>query len=320
MAFVDIDKGEQVALATETGDDGTLTDKTACLTDDSSATSCVEIKSAVGIRFEINLPPDSIDPGLARKIRIGVNSIMAADTLRLAPYSDANSINNTNGITTPSIDCAGTPASCPGDVDIDLTTAFLDDAGDLGGKFAIRVFENGSGAKIKVGELDRDLTQLLFTVDGITRDKDEVVLTSARYIVQKRTATSPETWIEAASGISNATTGVYTEQLPKATYRVVSMKAGAPPIQAILAPLMIFTGVTDDVLALGKFHGLANDDQVEVYKAGTPALPVGLSEGTTYFVINLSGDTCKLSLTQGGAAVDITVAGEGILAKKPQTS
>ncbi len=50
MAYIPLDQGDQVVLATETGDDGALTDKTGCLSDGSSATSCVEVKAAQGIR------------------------------------------------------------------------------------------------------------------------------------------------------------------------------------------------------------------------------------------------------------------------------
>lgn len=323
MAFVDIDKGEQVALATETGDDGTLTDKTACLTDDTSATSCVEVKAGIGIRFEINIDPASIDQSQTMEIRIGVNSIMAAGTVRFAPYSDANSINNSNGITTGSIDCAGLPASCPGDVIVALTGAFIDDAVDLGGGvFAIRMFENGSGAKIKTGELDRDLTQRFFTIDGVTRDKAEAVKVSCEYLIQRRIALGPpEVWTLSKSGVSNGTTGVFTEQVTNGVYRVAYMKHETPETMDISPPLIVFIGTaSDDILALGKFHNLANDDQMHVYKRGTAALPVGLVEDVIHFVVSLSGDTCKLSLTQAGPPINITVDGEGWLVGKPETS
>jgi len=41
------------------------------------------------------------------------------------------------------------------------------------------------------------------------------------------------------------------------------------------------------------------------------ALPAGLSVGTTYYIVEKSGATCKLSLTLGGSGVDITDAGSG---------
>lgn len=50
--------------------------------------------------------------------------------------------------------------------------------------------------------------------------------------------------------------------------------------------------------------------------------PGGLSESIPYYVINASGSTCKLSLTEGGAAVDVTSAGSGLhfLGSVPQSA
>ncbi len=50
-------------------------------------------------------------------------------------------------------------------------------------------------------------------------------------------------------------------------------------------------------------HGLNNGEQVVFM--GAPA-PTGLSEGALYFVVNASADTMQLSLTQGGAVIDIS--------------
>lgn len=59
-------------------------------------------------------------------------------------------------------------------------------------------------------------------------------------------------------------------------------------------------------------HGFVNNDTVNVYLASTTgALPAGLTAGTTYYVINKTADTCQLSLSLGGAAVNITDAGTG---------
>lgn len=56
-------------------------------------------------------------------------------------------------------------------------------------------------------------------------------------------------------------------------------------------------------------HGLANTDRVMVFNLFGGALPTGLTEGTIYFVVGSTTDTFQLSLTSGGAAVDITAAG-----------
>jgi hypothetical protein len=58
-------------------------------------------------------------------------------------------------------------------------------------------------------------------------------------------------------------------------------------------------------------HGLANDQQVRVEQfVGTGTLPTGLSENTTYFVVNTATDQFNLAATQGGAAINITAQGK----------
>lgn len=63
-------------------------------------------------------------------------------------------------------------------------------------------------------------------------------------------------------------------------------------------------------------HGLTTNDQVRFEQfPGLPTLPAGLSENTTYFVIatGLTADVFEVSTSQGGAAVDITAAGRGLV-------
>lgn len=76
----------------------------------------------------------------------------------------------------------------------------------------------------------------------------------------------------------------------------------------------LFTATTADVVT-APGHTLVNDDQVRVLAVPGATLPTGLSAGTTYFVISMSGDTFSLSATQGGAAVNITASGSGLVAK-----
>lgn len=56
-------------------------------------------------------------------------------------------------------------------------------------------------------------------------------------------------------------------------------------------------------------HSLANGDQAVVFDAEGGGVPAGLVEGTTYFVVGVSGSTFQLSLTSGGAAVNVTADG-----------
>jgi hypothetical protein len=84
----------------------------------------------------------------------------------------------------------------------------------------------------------------------------------------------------------------------------------------------VFTATVADVLT-SPGHGFINDDKVRVVAIPGATLPTGLAAGTTYFVISVSGDTFSLSATQGGAAVNITASGAGLIAKitpKPVTS
>ena len=57
-------------------------------------------------------------------------------------------------------------------------------------------------------------------------------------------------------------------------------------------------------------HGLVNTDRVMTYNVFAETLPAGLTEGTIYFVVGATTDTFQVSLTSGGAAVDITGIGE----------
>lgn len=53
-----------------------------------------------------------------------------------------------------------------------------------------------------------------------------------------------------------------------------------------------------------------NDTIVRLSSSGG-VLPAGLATFTDYYVVQAAGATCKLSLTQGGAGIDVTNAGTG---------
>lgn len=69
------------------------------------------------------------------------------------------------------------------------------------------------------------------------------------------------------------------------------------------------TDVTNNTIT-SVAHGLPNDRRVMVYNVHGESLPAGLTEGVIYFVVGTATDTFQVSLTQGGAAVDITGKGE----------
>ncbi len=71
-----------------------------------------------------------------------------------------------------------------------------------------------------------------------------------------------------------------------------------------------FTAAISDVCTLVG-HGLTNGQVVTVRNTGG-ALPGGLVAGHAYYVVAATADTFQLSLTSGGAAVDLTSTGTGV--------
>jgi hypothetical protein len=130
------------------------------------------------------------------------------------------------------------------------------------------------------------------------------------------------TW-GAAAGEVKSNTGALTFDVPAGTwgylgyfnavtgntgnYRGYGLMGGATPLKGVAA---VDTTLTNDQL-LSPGHGLANTDRVILYNLFGTALATGLTEGTAYFVVNATADTFKVSLTSGGAAVDITALGGG---------
>jgi hypothetical protein len=70
----------------------------------------------------------------------------------------------------------------------------------------------------------------------------------------------------------------------------------------------VITAVGDAISSNG--HGLANTNRVFVAPVAGEALPAGLSATVLYFVVGAATDSFQLSLTSGGAAVDITTLGD----------
>ena len=64
-------------------------------------------------------------------------------------------------------------------------------------------------------------------------------------------------------------------------------------------------------------HGLTTNDQVLVWPTVGTGLPEPLAEDTIYWVIaaGLGADSLRISTTQGGAALDVTGAGDGDIQK-----
>ena len=73
-----------------------------------------------------------------------------------------------------------------------------------------------------------------------------------------------------------------------------------------------FTAIAAGDLITIPGHTLAVDERVAFYPVPNSSLPTGLTEGTIYWVKTVSGNDITVSTTQGGAAVDVTAAGDGI--------
>lgn len=72
------------------------------------------------------------------------------------------------------------------------------------------------------------------------------------------------------------------------------------------------TGATSDAVTVPG-HTLVVNDRVVAIAADGQALPTGITEGALYWVKTVSGNDITLSATQGGATLDITAAGVGLL-------
>jgi hypothetical protein len=82
------------------------------------------------------------------------------------------------------------------------------------------------------------------------------------------------------------------------------------PIGTKLGP---FTAIAaGDVITIPGLSGLAVDDRIAFFTGDPAGLPSGLTEGTVYWVKTVSANDITVSTTQGGAAVDITAAGDGL--------
>jgi hypothetical protein len=76
----------------------------------------------------------------------------------------------------------------------------------------------------------------------------------------------------------------------------------------VVPTVMTVTIASPAVLTLSK--NLINGDAVVFQTSG--ALPTGITSGTVYYVINVSGSTCNISATYGGSAITTTGTQSGV--------
>jgi hypothetical protein len=78
-------------------------------------------------------------------------------------------------------------------------------------------------------------------------------------------------------------------------------------------PVKVFTAAaTGDVITCYT-HGYSDGQTVVVWPGVGATLPTGLTAGTMYFVRDATTDTIKLAATSGGAAIDLTANGAGLI-------
>jgi microcystin-dependent protein len=113
-------------------------------------------------------------------------------------------------------------------------------------------------------------------------------------------------------------TGIFDEQIgPTANQpqfgsgaQNTTFNLDASHTHSIVGASQTFTAATSDVVTMTSV-GWDNNISVKVSTTGT--LPGGLSDSTTYFIIDAdpAAETCKLSTSVGGSAVNITSTGSG---------
>jgi uncharacterized phiE125 gp8 family phage protein len=123
------------------------------------------------------------------------------------------------------------------------------------------------------------------------------------------------TYIDTSGNTQTLSTSIYEL---KGDYIELKRLQVWPSVDAVHFPITVtfkagivanFARTSGDTLTV---YGrtFTNGDAVQVKNSGG-ALPTGLSENTTYYVISVSGATFSLSTTAGGSAVTLTGAGTG---------
>lgn len=128
------------------------------------------------------------------------------------------------------------------------------------------------------------------------------------------------TWA-AASGRSKATSASMVFDVPAGTtvrwvgfwdavtagdFKGMAPNGGGTP-EAFTVP-----DISNDVLE-APGHGFSDAQTVVVWAVPGVALPTGFAEGTVYHVRDATADDLKLAATAGGAAINITAVGSGML-------
>lgn len=117
------------------------------------------------------------------------------------------------------------------------------------------------------------------------------------------------TWAAVSGGTITTATTAQTFDVPAGTYYFVGLWSASTlgtfygyfPVGGFNAIDATAVGSTGTFTAPS--HGLANGQQVLVYNIQNGTVPVGLIEGTVYFVTNSATNTFTLAATSGGVTL-----------------
>lgn len=70
--------------------------------------------------------------------------------------------------------------------------------------------------------------------------------------------------------------------------------------------------VSGNAFTIPGLSGVAVNDRIIFHAVDGSSLPGGVTEGTSYWVISVTGDVITVSTTQGGASITVSSAGDGI--------
>lgn len=144
--------------------------------------------------------------------------------------------------------------------------------------------------------------------------------------VYKAVARSSAQWTVSGNQVSNVNAITFAQSSSSETemfWGIGRSSSGAGTLDFkghIGAAVKTFTANAADVTAdtiTCPSHGYTTDDRVVFYATMGSTLPTGMTEGTVYFVLasGLTSDVFKFATTSGGAAINITAVGAGVVGK-----
>lgn len=155
--------------------------------------------------------------------------------------------------------------------------------------------------------------------EGGNQTTSEISYTGYARVAVARSAAG---WTIASNQVSNTAAITFGERTDVGSVDVVWAAVGTDssgtgkvlarfPV-GVATPGKEFTAATTDVITIPG-HSLAVDNRVAFHPTPESTLPTGITEGTVYWVKTVASNDITISTTQGGATVDITAAGAGVV-------